>query len=184
MESLVSLVTVIVLSVVAVAPHTLADTTVTSDPNDSPGRFDVKSVSHGHTRNGLLTHKVTMWNTWNNGALRGDANQIRVSFNTDSDRVKEREMIIDLWRGSLFAEMRCYCNQRDVVVGFAKVWRPDESSIKVAFPRRLLRKRLSTYRWRVSTHYAKPWHTICRIGDGVQSVCRDYAPDRGYIRHG
>lgn len=155
-----------------------ADSGSVTDPDDTPGALDVRSISYGHSDGGLVTHRLVMWNNWKNGTLRGSASKIILTFNTDEDSIKERGLTIDIFQGSLFAEMRCYCGGREVIVGYAKVWRPDAASIKVAIPKRLLKKSLASYRWRASTYFATSSHPICHVGNGVQTMCRDVSPNR------
>ena len=62
----------------------------------------------------------------------GPTSDILIQFDTGSGRYSGRERGIDVDKHSLFAEMICYCNLEDTVVGYAKVWRSDSREVSRA----------------------------------------------------
>ncbi|MBW3595529.1 MAG: hypothetical protein KY391_08115, partial [Actinobacteria bacterium] len=59
----------------ALAAPSAADTARFSDPNDTPGKLDVKTVRHGHDGSRLV-HNLSTYRRWNSRTLRGDETYI------------------------------------------------------------------------------------------------------------
>ncbi len=62
------------------------------------------------------------------------------------------------------------------------LWRPDWRTVKVAFPKTLLRKRLERYKWNAMS-FVEGRHDLCPRRNG----CTDWAPNpenrRRYVTH-
>ena len=169
-----------------------ADDLARDDPDDTEGLLDVSSIAHGHfdtsnPRRKVLTHHVETFDNWENDILSSEVfpSYIEIVFNIDSDPAIERYMHISASEdGSLQAEM--FSRQPDRVdssKGYAFAWRPDERSLGVAFPRSLLRKRIKSYRWYVSTAYHESGHKDCDKEGDVVTWCQDEAPNAETVRH-
>lgn len=60
------------------APPAAADTRTHSDPNDTAGPLDIKSVKHGHSGERYL-HKITTYGAWGPRHLKGQNRIILVT---------------------------------------------------------------------------------------------------------
>ena len=109
-----------------------------TDPNDTFGPLDVKMLTQARADGGQLFHAVSMWPQWSNSAVHAHLNFVEFDFNVDKDRIVERSLEVHTDKGSLFAAMTCYCGGRDKLIGYAKVWRPDDHTVAVEFPRSML----------------------------------------------
>jgi len=145
------------------------------DPRDTPDVMDLAEVEHGHrtTFGGgyVLTHTLRTHDAWGDDLFYGARWDF---FLPDGDRAPDRSLLLGRNSdGSFSAEME---NSRDVI-GFANVWRPDDRSIRVEFPRRLLGKRVKSYRWKLYLSYP------CSRDEDVQ--CEPTTPDthEGKILH-
>ena len=191
---------VVAVVVQLMGAHALGDTMSFDDPNDSRSPLDLRVVKHGHTRTAdghrLITHSLRMDQDWRSKLLaNADIAQIRIHFDLDghnhaSDPLGmgfcgegfERTLNVDVSPdGTLYAEM---LGPRGVR-GYAKVWRTSGSSIKVAFPKRLLKRPLAQYQWCAFTlfHDDKRSSENCGSSDEVEVDCPDRAPDTGTFSH-
>lgn len=128
----------------------------------------------GHREgNGPLAHTIEMHNRWRTRALRGSPSAIHLYFETDGDRRSERQLTIDVKRGTLQATMT---NGNERVIGRAKVWRVDRRTVRVAFRRRLLRRGIDSYRWAAMTSFSKASSSDCYVRGDVSAACFDYVP--------
>ena len=169
-----------------VGTSAFADRVDRRDPDDTTGVLDVGLIAHGHdkvhfrTSGGsytqkLLVHTITMRESWDNDLLRS-GNKLWVYFNLDRDGKQERSLLIRANPdGSLYGEMFAGPTGGSYVRGYARIWRPDDRTLKLAFPAFLLDSKLDTYRWRVYTAYSDPADPTC--------PCEDFAPDLRYLRH-
>lgn len=190
----------VLAAVVLMGGHALGDTTSFQDPNDSRSPLDLRVARHGHTRTAdghrLITHSLRMDQDWRSKVLaNADIAQIRIYFDLDghnhaSDPLGmgfcgegfERTLDVDVSPdGTLYAEML----GRHGVRGYARAWRTSTSSIKVAFPRRLLKRNIGQYQWCAFTlfHDDKRSSENCGSSDGVEVDCPDRAPDTGTVTH-
>lgn len=143
-----------------ITPGASSDTATISDPDDAPSvGLDIQSAAHGHVtyetrsepfvKRRLIEHTLTAWDAWSNDALDA-GNYIAFHFFVPGDRFEDKTLYVEQGPdGTLFGEMRD--STSDTIVGFARVTRPSEASVEVAFPKRLLRANLSRYRWSVTT---------------------------------
>lgn len=154
-----------------------------TDPDDTFGPLDVRSMTEATAPGQQLYHSVTMWPKWSNSAVRAKLNYIRLGFNLDADRVVERHLEIHVYQGSLFAAMTCDCGGKDKLIGYAKVWRPDEHTVAVEFPKSMLGAKIHRYRWAVWTRFASPNNQNCFQGGDVVAACYDRAPNTGWLVH-
>lgn len=165
--------------IVIAAMPVWADGLSRDDPDDAGHQLDVAETSHGHlkVRGGrFLTHRISTFEAWENSVLEGSS--LRIFFNLDRDPETERTLLVTLNEdGSLNAEMHGNGKLR----GYARAWRPDDRTVKVAFPPSLLRRGLEVYRWRVET--VGPGFPEQKCSPDPDQPCLDLVPDRGFIRH-
>jgi hypothetical protein len=135
-----------------------ADTVRFTDPNDTPGRLDVKAVRHAHDGARLL-HTVRTYKGWDSNSLAGDENYI--GFYLDAgDESSEADRFI--WvrhkegRG-LYAEIfRPGVHANGERLGPVRVSRPDRHSVRIAPRLSQLSKGIRNgYTWRVTTSFEK-----------------------------
>lgn len=185
-------VTALIISIALVTVSASANVMEVSDPRDMPeDAIDIANAEHGHERHEvnvapfrhqrLLRHRLTMHEEW---TYREPA-QIRIGlwFNVDSDAQVERELRLHIEDPDApYAEMT---DQRGRVRGFAKLSRPNQHSIQFVFPKVLLKKRLTRYRWRAwaTSEFTPP--PECRPPNPPcpMPLPLDHAPDQGWIRH-
>ena len=165
------------------------------DPDDAPGRLDVKSISHGHGhRPGYLRHRISMHEPWQDRLLRDETRrELELLFDLEGDSCYDRTMRIVYENGRFVALLQrwadpfgCPDEWDDTSVGTAYVEidarfrRPDDSSIVVTFDGAELEENRGSYRWSVMTKY--------RLDVCPRKRCYDYAPPgsagrRGILRH-
>ena len=147
-----------------------------SRTSDSGAELDIVKIRHGHAwppRNDEVIHTIVMEEEWASDAL--DTQSLGMCFDLDRDTDVDRCLFIKRnTDGSLYG----YLEGTTVFRGYARVWRPDDFSVKVRFPLRLLKDRKVTfYRWRAQLHEI----------DGDNCVeshdCGDVAPNDGFITH-
>ena len=172
--SLVAL--VLALTVLVLAPAAVADMRTVEDPRDTPGRLDIRSVTHRHTPDGKLVHRVEMYHRWRNRALRSRYSDIALYFNTDGDRWVERAVEIDYRDGRLVARMTRERNLEQEVLRRVRVRRVDQRTVKVIFGRHALRRGLESYRWSANTTYVNNTGDNCWVREDVSMICYDSAP--------
>lgn len=148
----------------------LADTKVKNDANDTPGGLDIASVSHGH-RDRQLTHRMTMYEAWDNSVLADDA---RIYFTFYGLRSDTRTINVDVSPdGTLYGEVIRW--DGETVLGYVKVWRPDDRTVQIQFPKRTLQHGgLKRYSWDALTISRGPEGSEC---DGDSYLCADDVPD-------
>lgn len=142
---------------VAVPISAVADTKVVEDADDTQGVFDIASVSHGHTER-LLLHTMTMYEAWENAVLADDSTYVTFTFYYGRGNFKF--ITVDVAPdGSLFAEIVRW--DGETVVGYAKVWRPDDRTLQIEFPKRALQRGLNRYSWDAHAVYRGPAGSEC-----------------------
>ena len=92
---------------------------------------------------------LRMRESWRLRALRPAHGELAILFDVDGKIVDghpefERAVVISARGGRLHAEMR---GRRNQVLARVKVWRPNNRTVKVAFRKALLRRRLVEYHW-------------------------------------
>ena len=153
-----------------------ADVARRSDPADVRGPLDVARISHGHTSNGKLWHKVVMQGTWGKKAL-GGSDEIRFYFTNDvEDRYDEVHASVDVKDGRMRAWIFPYTEGSDYAgVGPStriRLVRPDRRSVKIVFDASWMKNRRNRYAWSVGSEFSDADSTHCR------ATCYDYAPGR------
>jgi hypothetical protein len=180
----------LILLVLGMVTSASADNRSFNDPNDTDGPFDIASVLEGHRhprqeeRSNQLVHEMQMYEAWVNGEA-SSYTSLEFQFNLDHDESVERTLrITPNADDSLYAVMT---DRRDRVRGYARVWRPDDRTVRVVFPLRLLKAGIQSYRWRAYTYHGIPDGETCTIhttSPGPQKPCIDTAPDDfGFNRH-
>lgn len=167
----------VALILVATTPAA-ADRKVRVDPDDSTGALDIAEVAHNHNR-GLLTHRLTTYERWETSVLEDGLSDIYFDFFVGDRYVYARVDVSP--DGTLFGEMRNRDTER--IIGFVKVWRPSKRKLRIEFPKRMLGRNVTSYRWSASTSFHRDGHETCGSGPHIIIACIDYAPSRGYIRH-
>ena len=171
-----------------------ADELVISDPVGDKGpdmTFDIVSVSHSHstaTKNypRFLAHTIKTEADVSTSTLAQENTEIRINFDTKGDWRFERSVVVrftsegisaDMWRGGFPFGPGDFYEPNDWI-GFVRATRPDDRSVFVEFPRKLLGKLAqksnpNSYRWMVEV-YRMPWYkSFC--GEGDASPCYDRA---------
>ena len=155
------------------------------DPDDDPGKLDLRWVSHGHQVIGggpdQIEHGIGMWDRWRTRVLR--RNTIEIWFNIDPDpRFDRRLTLFENEHRNLVGLMETY-RGRDL--GYAYVRRPDRRSVSVSLPVELFAKRrpLNGYRWYVVTYFHRSGPGACGEPSDVSVTCVDRVPDGGTRLH-
>lgn len=171
------------LVAVVVAGPAAADRSSMRDPDDTPGRLDIKVVAQSHQSGGAgdLKHRVGMFHRWGKRHLRGSSNFINMFFTTDEDRGFERRLTIDVRNGKLYAQMDEYPSLKPV--GRAQVWRPSRRGVAVAFPTNFLGENVKTYKWQANSFFHTSGDGPCGTPTDVSRTCTDRAPDRRRLEH-
>lgn len=152
-----------------------------------PMSFDVEFAAHGHSSQTaqyprFLSHAVTSAEAVTEATLHEEEVQLRFNFDVKGDKDFERSVVVDydtadvrsdMWRGGYpFAPAGLY--EPPDWVGFVEVSRPDDRTLQVTFPRRLLGRAVESagsYRWMVEVYRLPGWNSWCAEGD--VSPCYD-----------
>ena len=146
-----------------------ANSKVVEDADDIDGALDILSVGHGH-HEGRLMHRMTMHESWDNSILSNDGS---IYFTFYFLHGNHKAINIDVSAdGTLYAEIIRW--DGETVLGYAKVWRPDERTVQIEFPKRALKRRLARYTWNANTVSKGPPGSSC---DGEEFLCGDSVPD-------
>ncbi len=152
-------------------PAALGDTATVSDDRDTGDVMDLALARHKHSTSTpkRLVHDFEMWDPWRNDEFIQA--ELRIWL---PDKEPKVDRIISVYKntdGSLVAEIR---GKR--FVGYANVWRPDEVSLRLEFPRRSLASP-DRYMWKAFVFYP------CSRNPDEQ--CEPVPPDThpGRIRH-
>lgn len=182
-RSLGQVAAIVLATLVALVPANgvNADEQTREDPGaEAPGPLDIRSIGHSHEDRGLLVHSATTAESWSSSILQGGASTIEWFFLVKGE-VRRAGITKAAEDGTLYTEMIRWPTNR--ILGFAKTWKPDEQTIQVEFPRRLLGRGVEKYRWYVQTIFHQPDHPECGDAGGVRTKCYDRAPDRGSLGH-
>lgn len=172
----------------------MADETSFADDDDASGRFDIAtySATHGEQEPSsypVLQHTVSMYESWEPDDADRNSNQLALIFDLGNDGIGDRKLTLGAnGDGSLYARVTQSSSNGASLRGYARVWRDDDHSFTVVFPRRLLKRGIHEYRWRVSSIYSHPDDEICsgnaKPPDDVSHYCYDFAPgDGGWVTH-
>jgi hypothetical protein len=149
----------------------------TPDPCPDTDYIDFRKVTYGHGRSaGILRHGIVTRERWKTKDMGGPHGvTIYLELDVDGDRTAERMLRMRRKDGELRARMFRGKHLRKAIGGSLRVWRPNQRSIKVRFPLRLLGDDLDRYRWSAG------WYNR---NVGCAGSCHtDYAPHRGRFEH-
>jgi hypothetical protein len=174
------------------SPHpVMADELVVPDPIGDKGpdmTFDIVSASHGHSSADeyprFLAHKVESGTDVPTALMVEENVNIRFNFDTKGDWRFDRSIIVqftssgtvaDMWRTGYPGSPKPPFYPINWV-GFIRVTRPDDRSVVVEFPSKLLGKfakksKPNTYRWMVEVYRLPGYRSFC--GEGDASPCYD-----------
>jgi hypothetical protein len=166
----------------------VGDAGIARDPDDAPGRLDVRYIRHGHgTRMGLIRHRISTRAEWRNRLLRRKgAGNVFLIFSTTGGNCAELRMRIVRRSGELRAGIQSYdpigCGPNDDFGGQSNFRRVDAeierrrgTDLIVTFPKRELDPDLDEYSWSVWTELRSR---------RCDRRCTDYGPDEGDGRRG
>ncbi len=156
-----------------------ADRLVVNDPEDTDGQLDVATISHGHRRRGIVVQSFSTFNRWDTATFEDGSTFAYFSIWHSGD-LKRRIYVDAAPDGSLYAEIS---NANGRVLGYAKVWRPDDRSLRVEFPRRTLGRKVHRYRWNLVTTFHNESHPDCGSEGDAVVLCGDVAPDQKRVLH-
>jgi hypothetical protein len=165
-----------------------ADTRRWRDGNDARGPLDIALVSQGHRMGpkGVpqLVHTIRLHRAWPVKKLRHQG-FVHVLFDRKGhpNGPEERNLWIVYRGGHLVATM--YNSLGDPPKRLARValWRPDWRTVKVAFPKTLLKRRgLERYKWSVLS-FVEARHELCPRRDGCSDLAPNPANRRRYVKH-
>jgi len=135
-----------------------ADTARFNDPNDTPGRLDVKAVRHGHD-GARLVHSAYTYRRWGSRALSDDESYIGFYLDAGTSRTRADRFV---WirhkpgRGLYARIFRPGVHANGERLGKVRVSRPGRRSVRIYLRRSQLSSGiLNGYRWRVTTSYEK-----------------------------
>lgn len=156
---------------VALVATTSAWAASAGDPNDTPGKLDLRTVAGVRGETGLLTVTLTTWNAWSNGILpaSGSPNRLFALFSTDGDNAVEYQARIVSVGGALVAVVSGQGNQFEPV----PVTRLSGTKVRFTFPEDVL------------VGPSDPLGLAARsVFHGVSvclGTCTDRAPDSGFL---
>lgn len=129
MNKLVGMIVASLLAVGSALPA-VADSSVTTDEQDTNDVMDLAAAGHAHgSRANILVHRITTHQAWTNTDFRG----ARIVFwLPDQDRAPDRSLLVDLNPDD---SLRAYMiNNKGLLLGYANVFRSAERTLKVEFP--------------------------------------------------
>ncbi len=142
------LITMIVLVASLAATPALADSTAVVDADDVADVMDMAEAAHMHTEErGVVAHSLSTYDPWASdefftaewffyvpGGPRGADRTLTVSQNPDGS-----------FRAAVY-------DRSGTIRGFANVHRPDDRTIQVELPTRLVGRAIGRYRWKAFLH--------------------------------
>lgn len=176
------------VAALGVAPA-LADSAAFEDADDSAGVLDILGAGHGHDRvsgKRVLVHSISTFEGWDRGDLNKNSS-LQIEFQLpgrNRTSPPERLLVISARNQRLRAKMYSTLGDPPKFLANVSLTRPSRRTVEVAFPKKLLRRSLDRYRYRVFTYYLKRG-TACGAPEG----CSDDAPDarangnRNWILH-
>lgn len=172
--------------VIAIGGSVSADTRAVDDPQEgiyTP--IDVQVASHDHspqreTSEGgrfggsVLVHDVTMYDAWSNDQLHSI--ELRL---TSRDWRHPRQLFVarnddGTFYGTIWT--------RDRLRGYARVYRSDDRTLRIMFPKSALGENVHRYRW--AAVMTGPWECPSEPGGPVCAPPPpERVPDRGSVLH-
>jgi hypothetical protein len=151
----------------------LGDVVTRRDPKDTPGRLDIRRISHGHAGDGAVVHTISTYRRFPSRLLKGRGGAFGVFlFDPDEERIR---LVVVRWRnGRLRAPVFDWDDGR---VGTARVSRPNPRTVRLVIPKGALGSlgEAPGYSWFAVSMY--------RDGGACKHWCEDVAPNRRPIRH-
>lgn len=150
------------------------------DADDTRGVLDIARVSQSH-RNHQLVHTMHLRRAWPVKKVAGHGfAMFYFQLRGHGRRLPERTVQIDHHDGRLVAHMFDTLGKPAQHLGRVTLRRPSWRTLRVSFPKSMLRPGLRGYKWNAATHVERGWGS-CRQAMG----CTDWAPDRRtkYVRH-
>jgi hypothetical protein len=181
-------VSALLVALLALGTPATADSYRSSDPSDTRGRLDLKSVAVGHREDEQqgewLIHRLRTFEPWRGRVLKRRATELDLRFDNDGDSGAERVIYVGFREGRLIAEMHEYDQSGDsadiFLIGEVPVMKPDRDRIKIFVPRAWLsEEQISRYRWRANSYFFDKDNPRC----DDQHVCHDDVPDSGWLIH-
>lgn len=158
------------------------DTGARADGNDSPGLLDVQRVVHRHGGDGVLVHRFRTFEKWDWSIFENES-FADFTFFVNGGRRRDRTLTVTTSPdGTPYAEM---FDRDGDTVGYARVWKPSARSLQVEFPKTLLGKNVTRYRWKLFTTFHEDDHEDCGTSGNAIMLCEDVAPNqgKGKLRH-
>lgn len=135
-----------------------ADASRFTDPNDTPGKLDVKAVRHSHDGTRLV-HSVHSYRRWRSSALDGDETYIGFYLDAGTEGTRADRFVWVRWKEGrgLYAEVfRPLVHANGERLGPVRVSRPNRRSVVISLrPSQLGDGIKNGYTWRVTTSYEK-----------------------------
>lgn len=190
-NKLAVLVAVVISALVSPAA---ADTARFTDPDDTPGKLDVKVVRHRHDGTRLL-HAVRTYGRWQSRTLSGDETYIGFYLDAGTKGTRADRFVwvrYEKGRGLYAQVFQPGTHANGKLLGSARVSRPSRRSVRISLrPRQLSKGIRNGYRWRVTTSYEKattegPCGDDGQVSSFPTGACVDNVPrfrERGF-RHG
>ena len=148
-----------------------AGTSSISDPNDRPGKLDIRSASQGHAGT-KVKHTITTFGNWPKGLLGPRTpNFLLLEISTDSDPAPERAVVIFSTPGRMVAGV---FTGRGNFLGRAAASHPNGHTVVVVIRRALLGSPAG-YRWQAFAYFEGA--NTCGGG------CLDRAPNASRVLH-
>lgn len=171
-------------------PAALADGTRFRDGDDAAGPLDVVRIAHGHRTTAAgahrLVHTIELDEAWPVKKL-GTHGFLLIYFELPGHPANppERTLQIDYGKKQqkLVAHMYDSLGDPHEHLGRVRLQRPDWRTLRVVFPKSLLRKgRLARYKWNAVSFVERGYGGCKRRGG-----CTDWAPDARdglrYVKH-
>ncbi len=135
-----------------------ADSGRFTDPNDTPGKLDVRAVRQSHDGSRLL-HSVHTYKRWRSRALSGDETYVGFYLEGGTKGTRGDRFVWVRWKEGrgLYAEIfRPLTHANGERLGPVRVSRPNRRSVEITLrPSQLSTAIRNGYRWRVTTSYEK-----------------------------
>jgi hypothetical protein len=158
----------------------LVSTGSVSDPDDTLGRLDIGRVSDRTVEvrkdRYLISYRVRTRTPFATERLDVTHRNFVLELNRDDERGSERSVRVAERDGQLVADV--ISNASREVIGTVTASRPDDQTVQLSGPRRLIGAR--SYFWASNFHARHS--SGCGHADGVSIVCQDDVPNDGWLR--
>jgi hypothetical protein len=177
-------------------PEATADSQTTTDargdntdPDGDATSLDIESLSYGHRNNDwapaeprLLTLTLSMYEPWSNDVLIDRKETIGFHLRVNRARCVNRVIILDTNPdGTPFALMLGGCGGPAKFLGYLRMWRADDRTLKLDFPKSMLGRDPRRVAIRALTSNTGG---ECQRPSGESTEpCEDVVPDDGFLVH-